>query len=242
MWELEGTSRAVTRVYLLAASRMLVRCEITLLCDAILVFGIAMSGQGWQAEGDGVTFKVRVQDDIRVEGVLPTHLNARGDLSDTGWPEFEVELEKYGNKRVGIISIREPGPQGNGHCHEARSAGRRLLSGAMVPTETAASAATATYTSTHIQLLSSTSSPFSAVTLGREGVWPTATSDLLSERRVRIVQLGENVWMIPQKCGGTVEAIMHVNDLDDHGIIGTGQELIIFCAEDVFPHSQRHQW
>lgn len=235
VWELEGRSRAVIRVYLRAASSMFVKYEITLLRDAILVFGIAMSRQSWEAEGDGATFKARVQDDIRVEEIFLTHLNPKGDLNDRGWPDFEVALGEYGNKRVGIISMREPGPQGNEHCDEARWAERRLISGAMVPTETPPLAATATYTSTHIQLLSPTSSPFATVTPGRARVSAMATSELVGERRAHMVQSGENLWKLAQEHGVTVEAIMYVKDIDDRRIIEAGQEVIIPGPDEVFP-------
>jgi LysM repeat protein len=234
-WELDSRSRTVIRMDPTSEGSVWAKYEITLLREATLVFGIAMLREGWEAAGDGVTFKVRVQDGIRTDEIFVRHLNPKENPDNGRWLDFELDLSEYGSKQVGIFFVTEPGPLGDNQYDQAGWAEPRLISGAKVPTETPPLAATSTCTSTPTQLVSPTPSTSATATPIRGRVSPTATSEPVSEQRIHVVQPGENLWMIAQRYGVTVEAIMYVNDMDDPRVIEVGQELVIPAPDEFFP-------
>ena len=234
-WELGGRSRAVMKMIPPSEGTTWVKYDIALVRDVTLAFGIAMPRESWEAEGDGVTFKVRVRRGIMTDEVFVRHLNPKENLDDRGWLDFELDLSEYGNKRVAITFITEPGPQRDNQYNEAGWAEPRLISGATMPTESPALAATPSGTSAPTQLVSPIASLPATATPARGRVPPTATWEQVSGRRVHVVQPGENLWMIAQQYGVTVDAIMYVNGLDDPRIIEVGQELVIPGPDESFP-------
>jgi hypothetical protein len=78
----------------------------------------ALDPLAWGWGGDGVTFRVRVQDSNRDVVLWERHL-VPSNPADRGWVEAFVPLNGYAGRRVNLILETDPGPAGNADADRA---------------------------------------------------------------------------------------------------------------------------
>lgn len=81
--------------------------------DAKLKFGIAIDPRAWDFPGDGVQFKILIQDDQGSHEVFSQYIDPKHNIEDRKWHDFEIDLTEYANKTVNISFVTNPGPSGN---------------------------------------------------------------------------------------------------------------------------------
>jgi hypothetical protein len=82
--------------------------------QARLSFGFTLSQAVWQKPGDGVLFKVELDEGTaeRVE-LFSQYINPKTVAPDRKWHDAEIDLSLYEGQRVTLIFATDPGPNNN---------------------------------------------------------------------------------------------------------------------------------
>ena len=83
--------------------------------SAVLQFGIGISPEAWDKEGDGVTFEVSVIDQKSAKTMIfSNYIDPKANSSDRKWFDQDVDLNDFAGQTVSIIFSTTFGPRGNG--------------------------------------------------------------------------------------------------------------------------------
>jgi hypothetical protein len=97
-----------------------VEYDVLVPAAARLGFGFALAPGVWNKSGDGVLFRVDLDEGTgeRVE-LFSQYINPKAVEPDRKWHDAEIDLSLYEGQRVTLIFSTEPGPQNNNAFDEA---------------------------------------------------------------------------------------------------------------------------
>ena len=91
-----------------------VKFDMLVPARARLSFGIATPEHTWRKGGDGVLFKIEVdQGTDENETIYSTYINPKAVEVDRRWHDMSLDLSTYEGQRVKLIFITNPGPDNN---------------------------------------------------------------------------------------------------------------------------------
>ena len=90
----------------------------------------ALDPLAWGWGGDGVTFRVRVEQDGKRHRAVGAPSDAR-QSADQYWVEAFVPLDAYAGQRVNLVLETDPGPAGNADADRAGWGMPWLMSGTL---------------------------------------------------------------------------------------------------------------
>lgn len=81
---------------------------------AELKFGVGMPSHIWKFQGDGVLFRVEIDQGTDEDDVLySTYINPKAVEADRRWHDATIDLSQYEGQRVILRFQTDPGPEGN---------------------------------------------------------------------------------------------------------------------------------
>lgn len=81
--------------------------------NSTLEFNIAIDPQCWNGSGDGVDFKIIIENNAQSETIFSQYIDPKHNLTDRRWFYNSIPLEAYSNKTVSISLVTDPGPTGD---------------------------------------------------------------------------------------------------------------------------------
>lgn len=81
---------------------------------AQLTFGVGMPPHVWKYQGDGVLFRVEIDQGTEEDDVLySTYINPKAVEADRRWHDATIDLSPYEGQRVILRFQTDPGPEDN---------------------------------------------------------------------------------------------------------------------------------
>ena len=74
---------------------------------------LAVAPEAWEAEGDGVTFSVYVEDEAGMYLLYSRYVDPKHHDLDRRWLPLQVDLSPYGGQLVRVILVTGSGPAGD---------------------------------------------------------------------------------------------------------------------------------
>jgi hypothetical protein len=74
---------------------------------------LAVAPGAWEAEGDGVTFSVYVEDEAGMHLLYSRYVDPKHHQQDRRWLPAQVDLSSFGGKLVRLILVTGSGPAGD---------------------------------------------------------------------------------------------------------------------------------
>ena len=98
---------------------------------SVLHFSIAMISKSWDKGGDGVLFKVSIQEEVGgpEREVFSQYINPKANETERIWHDREIDLSLYRGKKIAIKFITDVGPSGDGRWDSAVWGEPRLVDG-----------------------------------------------------------------------------------------------------------------
>ena len=91
-----------------------VEYDVLVPAAAKLSFGFTLSPGVWNRAGDGVLFKVELDEGTgETVKLFSQYINPKAVEPDRKWHDAEVDLSLYEGQRVTLIFSTDPGPEGN---------------------------------------------------------------------------------------------------------------------------------
>ncbi|MBA7610895.1 hypothetical protein ES703_18109 [subsurface metagenome] len=81
---------------------------------ARLSFGIGIAPTAWSKKGDGVLFKVLLSDNLGRDTLFSRYIDPKEYEAHRKWHDVEIDLSKYGKRKVLLSFITSPGPGNDG--------------------------------------------------------------------------------------------------------------------------------
>ena len=106
-WGIDQTSFTIngkTKSVLFQHPRSTIRYPVRIPAEAGLSFSIGMSPDCWSSsKGDGVSFKIRVQEGPSIREVFSRAIDPKNNAEDRKWFDFSLDLANYEGKNVVLI-------------------------------------------------------------------------------------------------------------------------------------------
>lgn len=101
----DATIAGETKHAIAATGPTRIAWDVTVPDNAWLTVSAGMLEQGWTVPGDGVVFRVSVNDDE----ILNLTINPYKNPSDRHWQDFTLDLSEYAGEKVRIFLKTNPG-------------------------------------------------------------------------------------------------------------------------------------
>lgn len=88
--------------------------KLTIPKNASIKFGCSLAPYVWDKIGEGVLFKIEIEDCKGKELIFSKYINPKQNIEDRKWHNFSINLYKFEKKEVKINFITELGPNKNG--------------------------------------------------------------------------------------------------------------------------------
>ena len=84
--------------------------SVTVPENAWLIVSAAVKEEGWKVAGDGVSFRISMNDDQVLHQVIDPY----GDSSDRRWNDFEIDLSEFAGETMNLYLKTFPGGNADG--------------------------------------------------------------------------------------------------------------------------------
>jgi hypothetical protein len=84
--------------------------SVTVPENAWLIVSAGVQEEGWKTAGDGVSFRISMNDDE----VLHTVIDPYGDPSDRQWNDLEIDLSEFAGETMNVFLKTFPGKNADG--------------------------------------------------------------------------------------------------------------------------------
>jgi hypothetical protein len=81
--------------------------------NSTLKFSTAIDPSAWNTEGDGVQFKILVEDHGKSDEIFSEYIDPKHVVDDRKWHDYQLDLREYYNRTVNISFLTNPGPNGD---------------------------------------------------------------------------------------------------------------------------------
>jgi hypothetical protein len=81
--------------------------------NSTLRLSIAIDPSVWNEAGDGVQFKIFVEDEGKTNVIFSKYIDPKHVVDDRRWFDYQLGLREYSNKTVNISFVTNPGPNGD---------------------------------------------------------------------------------------------------------------------------------
>lgn len=112
-WEILGQERQVLFVHPSAAGSATLVYPVRIEPRTMFRADMALAPEAWQAEGDGVTFSVYVEDDAGIHLLYSRYLDPKHHQQDMRWTPVRINLDRFAGKLVRLILTTGAGPAGD---------------------------------------------------------------------------------------------------------------------------------
>jgi hypothetical protein len=99
----DATISGQTKKAILASEPSRLTYSVTVPNDAELKLSVGILEQGWTVPGDGVRFRVLVNDRQGSNELLVLDFNPFGNPADRGWHDLTIDLSEYAGETVDLL-------------------------------------------------------------------------------------------------------------------------------------------
>lgn len=112
-WEILGQEREVLFVHPASSGSTALVYPVRVEPRAALQTELAIAPEAWNAEGDGVTFAVYLEDDAGIHMLYSRYVDPKHHQDDKRWLPVYIDLTRFEGKLARIILVVNSGPAGD---------------------------------------------------------------------------------------------------------------------------------
>ena len=86
---------------------------LTLQGDGRLTTGIGVASRIWEYDGDGMTFRVLMEESGKIDTLYSRYIDPKRSYRDRKWHDLEVDIDPADGMEFTLIFETDPGPEGN---------------------------------------------------------------------------------------------------------------------------------
>lgn len=81
--------------------------------NSTLTFSTGIDPNAWNKEGDGVQFKILIEDEGKFNEIFSEYIDPKHFVDDRIWHDHQLDLTEYSNRTVNVYFVTNPGPNGD---------------------------------------------------------------------------------------------------------------------------------
>jgi len=112
-WEIMGQEREVLFVHPASTGSTALVYPVHIEPGTTLRADLAIAPEAWEAEGDGVTFSVYVEDEAGMHLLYSRYVDPKHQQQDKRWLPMQIDLSSFAGKLVRLILVVGSGPAGD---------------------------------------------------------------------------------------------------------------------------------